>query len=43
MELAEPVRILLIIGANIIGVYALFKILQVSYWFLKDKRNEEEF
>ena len=42
MELGEPVRIILIIGANIIGVYALFKILQVGYWFLKDKTNEEE-
>jgi hypothetical protein len=42
MEIGEPLRLLLIVGANIIGVYALYKILQASYWFLKDRVTEEE-
>lgn len=43
MELSDPVRLLLIIGANLFSVYALYKILQASYWFLKDRASDEEF
>ena len=43
MEIGEPVRIFLILGANIFGVYALYKILQASYWFIKDRSTDEEF
>jgi hypothetical protein len=39
----DPMRILLIIGTNIFGVYCLYKIIQVGYWFLKDRSSEEEF
>jgi hypothetical protein len=42
MALSEPVRLLLVLGSNIFGVYALYKILQISYWFLKDRENKEE-
>lgn len=38
----DPVRILLIIGTNLFGVYCLYKIIQVGYWLLKDRANEEE-
>lgn len=43
MEIGDPVRILLILGANIFGVYALYKVLQASYWFIKDRSSEEEY
>ena len=43
MDVGDPVRILLILGANIFGVYALYKILQAGCWFLKDRSSEEEF
>jgi len=38
----EPLKLILIIGANLFGVYALFKICQVSYWFLKERVSGEE-
>ncbi len=43
MDTSDPIRILLILGTNIFGVYALYKILQASYWFLKDRSSEDEF
>jgi hypothetical protein len=43
MEIGDPVRILLILGANIFGVYALYKVLQATYWFIKDRSSDEEF
>lgn len=43
MELGDPIRLLLIIGANIFGVYALYKVLQGLYWMIKDRSSEEEF
>ena len=43
MDAGDPIRILLILGANIFGIYALYKILQASYWFLKDRSSKEEF
>jgi hypothetical protein len=43
MEIGDPVRILLILGANIFGVYALYKVLQASYWFIKDRSSDEEY
>jgi hypothetical protein len=43
MDTSDPIRILLILGTNIFGVYALYKILQASYYFLKDRSSEEEF
>ena len=42
MEASDPIRLLLILGANIFGVYALYKIIQAGYWFLKDRVSEEE-
>jgi len=39
----DPIGILLIIGTNIFGVYCLYKIIQVGYWFLKDRSSEDEF
>ncbi len=42
MEFGDTIRLLLIIGANIFGVYALYKLLQAGYWFLKDRSSEEE-
>jgi len=38
----EPLKLILIIGANIFGVYALYKICQVSYWFIKEKMSKKE-
>jgi len=38
----EPLKLILIIGANIFGVYALYKICQVSYWFIKEKMSRKE-
>jgi len=38
----EPLKLALMIGANLFGVYALFKICQVSYWFFKDKVSKKE-
>jgi len=38
----EPLKLILIIGANLFGVYALFKLCQVSYWFLKERVSGEE-
>jgi len=43
MEINDPIRLLLIIGTNIFGVYALYKILQMSYWFIKDRSSDEEY
>jgi hypothetical protein len=42
MEVGDPFRLILIVGANIFGVYALFKILQMGYWFFKDRKSKEE-
>jgi hypothetical protein len=42
MEASDPFRLLLIVGANIFGVYALYKIIQAGYWMLKDRTSEEE-
>ena len=39
----DPLGILLIIGTNIFGVYCLYKIIQVGYWFLKDRSSKDEF
>lgn len=38
----EPWKLVLIIGANLFGVYALFKICQISYWFIKDRMSKKE-
>jgi len=43
MEIGDPVKILLILGANIFGVYALYKVLQATYWFIKDRSSDEEY
>ena len=42
MEVNNPLRLLLIIGTNIFGVYALYKIIQMGYWLLKERASEEE-
>ncbi len=39
----DPIGILFLIGTNIFGVYCLYKIIQVGYWFLKDRSSEDEF
>jgi len=39
----DPIGILFIIGTNLFGVYCLYKIIQVGYWFLKDRSREDEF
>ncbi len=39
----DPMGILLIIGTNLFGVYCLYKIIQVGYWFLTDRSREDEF
>jgi len=38
----EPLDLLIIIGVNLFGVYALYKIGQVLYWYLKDRASKEE-
>jgi len=38
----EPLQLVLIIGTNLFGVYALYKICQFSYWFIKDKISGKE-
>jgi len=38
----EPLKLLLIIGTNLLGVYALYKICQISYWFIKDRISGKE-
>ena len=38
----DPLKLVLIIGVNIFGVYALYKICQVSYWFIKEKISGKE-
>ncbi|UCD45950.1 MAG: hypothetical protein JSV27_05550 [Candidatus Bathyarchaeota archaeon] len=42
VDLSDSIGLLLLIGSNIFGVYALYKILQMSYWFLKDRSKEED-
>lgn len=42
MEASDSIRLLLVLGANIFGVYALYKIIQAGYWLLKDRVSEEE-
>jgi hypothetical protein len=42
LEINDPLRLILIIGTNIFGVYALYKILQAGYWFFKDRSSKEE-
>ena len=42
MELSDPIRLALLIGANIFGVYAFYKVVQFTYWFIKDKTSSEE-
>jgi hypothetical protein len=42
MEIDNVISFLLLIGANIFGVYALYKILQMSYWFFKDRASKED-
>ena len=43
MELGTPLRILFIIGTNIFGVYALYKIVQEVYFYLKNQNSDEEY
>jgi len=43
LEPGNPLRILFIIGTNIFGVYALYKIVQEVYFYLKNQNSDEEF
>ena len=38
----EPFEFLLIAGTNIFGIYALFKIGQALYYFVKNKMSKKE-
>ena len=43
METGDSLGLLLMIGTNIFGVYALYKIVQVVYFYIKDQNSDEEF
>jgi len=43
LEPGNPLRILFIIGTNIFGVYALYKIVQEVYFYIKNQNSDEEF
>ena len=43
MDTGDPIGLLLMIGTNIFGVYALYKIVQVVYFYLKNQNSDEEF
>jgi len=43
LELNEPIRFLLILGTNIFGIYAFYKVLQGIYWYLQDQTRKDEF
>ena len=43
METGDPLRLLLMIGTNIFGVYALYKIVQEVYFYIKNQNSDEEF
>ena len=42
METGDPLSLLLMIGTNIFGVYALYKIAQEVYFYIKNKNSDEE-
>ena len=42
METGNPLRLLFIIGTNIFGVYALYKIVQEVYFYFKNQNSDEE-
>jgi hypothetical protein len=43
LDTGEPLRLLLMIGTNIFGVYALYKIAQEIYFYIKNQTSDEEF
>jgi hypothetical protein len=43
MDTSEPLGLLLFIGTNIFGVYALYKIISEVYFYFKSQNTEEEF
>lgn len=38
----EPLEVIVFVGTNLIGLYALFKIVQFLYWHFKDRSSEKE-
>jgi hypothetical protein len=38
----EPLDLLILLGVNLFGVYALYKIGQIVYWYLKDRSSKKE-
>ncbi len=43
MDAGDPIRILLMIGTNIFGVYALYKIAQEVYFYIKNQSSDEDY
>ncbi|HUS79374.1 MAG TPA: hypothetical protein VM050_12030 [Patescibacteria group bacterium] len=42
MDSSEVFQLLLMIGTNLFSVYALYKIIQFGYYYIKDMTNKEE-
>ncbi len=43
METGAPIRLILMIGSNIFGVYALYRIVREVYFFIKNYSSDEEY
>ncbi len=43
METGDPLSLVFMIGTNIFGVYALYKIVQVVYFYIKNQNSDEDF
>jgi hypothetical protein len=42
LETGDPLSLLLMIGTNIFGIYALYKIVQEVYFYFKNQNSDEE-
>ena len=42
METGDPLSLVFVIGRNIFGVYALYKIVQIVYFYIKNQNSDEE-
>jgi len=43
LDTGDPLGLLLMIGTNIFGVYALYKIAQEIYAYIKNQTSDDEF
>lgn len=43
MDTGDPLGLLFMIGTNIFGVYALYKIAQEIYFYIKNQTSDDEF